>query len=79
MSMVTTEAHCPDTGVKIYWLVPFTEALTKDGFQVPDIPFCDVVGSTGACVFKQTGSICSNAGTIPEFLTSTGIDVTTAH
>jgi hypothetical protein len=38
-------AHCAPDGVKLY--VPEFVLLTVEGFQVPVIPFCDVVGNIG--------------------------------
>ena len=38
-------AHNPAVGVKVYMLVPAVEVLITAGFQLPVIPFVDVVGN----------------------------------
>ena len=43
---VVVVAHCPAVGVKVY--VAVAVLLTVAGFQVPLIPFVEVVGSMGA-------------------------------
>jgi hypothetical protein len=42
--------------------------LTVDGFQVPIIPFNDVVGNTGAVSPTQRAGIVLNVGTTGEFM-----------
>jgi hypothetical protein len=39
-------AHCPELGVKVY--VPEVVLLTVAGFHVPEMPFNEVAGKTGA-------------------------------
>ncbi len=48
---VVDVAHSPAFGVKVY--VPLAVLLTVAGFQVPLIPFEDLVGNTGAVLFAQ--------------------------
>ena len=43
--------------------------LTIEGFQVPVIPFVEVVGKLGAVVFAQNGAIALNVGNTFGFTT----------
>ena len=51
MVMEAPAAHCPPADVKVYVLVPTVAVLIVEGFQVPEIPFVEVVGSVGAILF----------------------------
>jgi hypothetical protein len=44
-------AHCPASGVNVYVVVPVTDVLITDGFQVPVTPLFEVVGNAGAVAF----------------------------
>ena len=62
ISMVTTVAHCPASGVNVYVLVPTEAVLIVAGFHVPVMPLVDVVGKAGAVPFWQSGPIAAKAG-----------------
>ena len=49
--VVVDEPHCPAEGRKVYVVVPIVAVLIVEGVQVPDIPFVEVVGSTGGVEF----------------------------
>ena len=51
MSIFDVVAHCPAAGVNVYVTVPGAAVLMVAGFQVPVIPFDDVVGNAGAVWF----------------------------
>ena len=54
-SMVTTEAHWPAVGVKVYVVVPAAAVLIVDGLQMPFMLFSDVVGSVPGISPTQYG------------------------
>ena len=49
--IVVVVPHCPVAGVKVYVVVPTVAVLTVAGLHVPETPFVDVVGNTGAALF----------------------------
>ena len=42
--IVVVVAHCPAVGVKVYTVEPAEAVLIVDGFQVPVMPFSEMVG-----------------------------------
>jgi hypothetical protein len=60
--MVTVAPHCPAFGVNVY--TPEAVLLTTAGFQVPVIPFPEVVGSDGAGDPGQRGAGVINVGVV---------------
>ena len=50
--------------MKVYVLVPTVAVLIVAGLQVPAIPFVDVAGRVGAVLFRHSGPIAVNVGTV---------------
>lgn len=69
-------AHWPAFGVKIY--VASALVFIVDGFQVPEMPFGEVVAKTGGVLPAHTVSCVTKFGTIP-FETVTDSVTGTAH
>ena len=61
-SIVTTVAHCPPAGVKVYVDVPKEVVLIAAGLHVPVTPLLDVVANTGGALFRQSAPIVLNVG-----------------
>ena len=76
--VVTTPHWSGSSGVKVYVVVPTVLVLMVAGDQVPVIPLSEISGKSGAVLFKQSGPICTNVGTISGTI-SMSIVVTTPH
>ena len=59
-------------------MVPAERVETMAGFQVPVIPFKEVVGKAGPALFRHKGPMAANAGVI-EFVISTFRDIDPEH
>ena len=55
MFILTVGAHCPESGVNVYIVLPIPEVLIVAGSQVPLMPSIDLGGSGGATEFRQNG------------------------
>ena len=55
-------AHSPALGVNVYVVFPCLIIFIQEGVQVPEIPFVEVAGKTGALLYRQSGPIGSNRG-----------------
>ena len=75
---VVVAIHCPELGVKVY--TPEVVVLTTAGFQLPAIPFVDVVGKVGTTPPLQIVSELPklNAGVITGFTVTVNV-AGTAH
>jgi hypothetical protein len=78
ISIVTSAAHWPAAGVKVYVVVPTVVVLITAGLHVPAIPLFEVAGSVGAVEFWQRGPIWVKIGVI-SVVTSISIVAPTAH
>jgi hypothetical protein len=75
--IVAGVAQRPAVGVNVYVVVPIA-AVDIALFQVPVIPFKEVVGRIAGMAFKQYAPNCVNVGIILDE-TTTSIVVETAH
>jgi hypothetical protein len=62
---VVVVAHCPAFGVKVY--VPVAVLFTIAGFQVPEIPFSEILFNTGLMPPKHSVAIAANVGVVAAF------------
>ena len=76
--IVPVVPHCPALGVKVYTVDPALAVLMVAGFQVPVMPFSEVVGNIPGVAPTQYGPNCVNVGVTVE-LTTTVIVTTVAH
>jgi len=65
---VTGVAQSPDAGLNTYFVVPVAAVLIVEGFQVPEIPLSDVVGSLGAEALLHKVGILANVGVTGLFI-----------
>lgn len=65
--IVVTFPHCPVLGVKVYVVVPGAEVFMLEGFQVPIMPFVDVVGNVPGVAPWQYGPKALNVGVMLGF------------
>jgi hypothetical protein len=65
------------SGVNVYVIVPATDVLIVDGFQVPVKPFVDTVGKSIGVEFKQNGPIGLNVGTVRSLIVIVVVQVLT--
>lgn len=77
-TIVVDVPHWPAPGVKVYVVGPVAVVLIAAGFQVPVIPFMDVVGRTGAVAFWHRDPIALKAGATCEVMI-TDIDAVAPH